>query len=125
METNVDERLTEIEKKLDEILRKIVDVYDTVLAKEIKYNTDITDYYGASKILGISVSTLKNYVAQRKIPFIRRKNKTYFSRRALIDWLGDWEYIEDKKKREKEKKIKELKEKEREMKEKEAKKYWD
>ncbi len=44
----------------------------------------------ASKLLKISISTLKSYVANRKIPFYRRFNRLFFFESELLMWiLGD------------------------------------
>ena len=43
----------------------------------------------AMKILGLKKSTIYGLVSKRKIPFMRRNHKLFFSEKELIQWLED------------------------------------
>jgi excisionase family DNA binding protein len=48
----------------------------------------LIDIRQASKLLGISVLTLRTWVGARKIPFVRLGRRVLFDRQDLAVWVG-------------------------------------
>jgi excisionase family DNA binding protein len=47
---------------------------------------EILTIEGAASLIHLTVATLRKYVRNKEIPFIRKRKLLYFSRLALIDW---------------------------------------
>ncbi len=51
---------------------------------------DVLDYRAAASLLGVSYSTLRRWVYERRIPHVRLSPRCVrFSRTVLLGWLAD------------------------------------
>jgi len=73
-------KLTVIEKSLAELI---------TLLKKGNYNS--TPEYGgidlAEKITGLAKQTIYQLVSKRKIPYMKKGKRLYFSNTELLDWI--------------------------------------
>jgi len=80
-------RLDEMESLVQKSVKKALDQYGIGKLNTEPEDEPLMTIHEAANLLRIAVPTMYSYVSRREIPFIKKRQRLYFDRKQLQEWL--------------------------------------